>query len=104
MNFISAALLCALLPHQAYPFAPTSQQNNLLSRLSLRQSNPLEKQWNNNNEGLSTTSWSDFGCSTRLHMAFDTEKPTNIFDGPMALTKERDACGVGFIANTKSGG
>ena len=27
-----------------------------------------------------------------------------MFDGPMALTKERDACGVGFIANTKEGG
>jgi glutamate synthase (ferredoxin) len=24
-----------------------------------------------------------------------------MFDGPMALVKERDACGVGFIANTK---
>lgn len=25
---------------------------------------------------------------------------SNMFDGPMALVKERDACGVGFIANT----
>lgn len=41
---------------------------------------------------------------TSLYMAFDKEKPTNMFDGPMALTKERDACGVGFIANTKTGG
>jgi glutamate synthase domain-containing protein 1 len=37
-------------------------------------------------------------------MAFDSDKPSNMFDGPMALTRERDACGVGFIANTKSGG
>lgn len=38
-------------------------------------------------------------------MAFDsTAEESNIFDGPMALTKERDACGVGFIANTQSGG
>lgn len=37
-------------------------------------------------------------------MAFDDTKASNMFDGPMALTKERDACGVGFIANTKSGG
>jgi glutamate synthase (ferredoxin) len=36
-------------------------------------------------------------------MAFDKNKPTNMFDGPLALTKERDACGVGFIANTRSG-
>ena len=42
---------------------------------------------------------------TQLNMAFTgNEKDSNIFDGPMALTKERDACGVGFIANTKSGG
>jgi len=36
-------------------------------------------------------------------MAFDSTEESNIFDGPMALTKERDACGVGFIANTNSG-
>lgn len=38
-------------------------------------------------------------------MAFqNSEEDSNIFDGPLALTKERDACGVGFIANTQSGG
>ena len=44
--------------------------------------------------------------STGLWMAFDCKdsKSTNMFDGPLALTKERDACGVGFIANTQSGG
>ena len=37
-------------------------------------------------------------------MAFDTKgRPSNMFDGPAPLVKERDACGVGFIANTKSG-
>jgi hypothetical protein len=41
---------------------------------------------------------------TRLHMAFKSDRPTNMFDGPLALTQERDACGVGFIANTRSGG
>ena len=56
---------------------------------------------------FSGASWSNeeqYGCSTRLQMAFKTDEPTNMFDGPLALTKERDACGVGFIANTKSGG
>jgi len=33
-------------------------------------------------------------------MAFDASQGSNIYDGPMALTKERDACGVGFVANT----
>ena len=28
----------------------------------------------------------------------------NMFEGPTPLVKERDACGVGFIANTQSGG
>ena len=28
----------------------------------------------------------------------------NMFEGPAPIVKERDACGVGFIANTKSGG
>lgn len=36
-------------------------------------------------------------------MAFRTDKPTNMFDGPLPLVKERDACGVGFVANTQSG-
>jgi len=42
--------------------------------------------------------------STGLSMAFDLkDEDTNMFDGPLALAKERDACGVGFIANTQSG-
>lgn len=35
-------------------------------------------------------------------MAFPTDRASNMFDGPMALTKERDACGVGFIVNPKT--
>ena len=27
-----------------------------------------------------------------------------MFEGPTPLVKERDACGVGFIANTSEGG
>ncbi|MGK3735851.1 MAG: hypothetical protein ACI8RD_000706 [Bacillariaceae sp.] len=43
---------------------------------------------------------------SRLNMAFktSTDEQSNIFDGPMALTKERDACGVGFVSNTQNGG
>ena len=29
---------------------------------------------------------------------------SNMFEGPASLLKERDACGVGFIANTQNGG
>ena len=62
-------------------------------------------------QGFSTSSsWTDDSCRRNsggvdLSMAFhNSEDDSNIFDGPMALTKERDACGVGFIANTQSGG
>ena len=39
-------------------------------------------------------------------MAFKLEEgqTSNMFDGPLQLTKDRDACGVGFIANTNEGG
>ena len=40
---------------------------------------------------------------SRLDMAFDSSEGSNIYDGPMALTKERDACGVGFVSNTNEG-
>ena len=44
--------------------------------------------------------------SSALSMAFDLKdgQKSNMFDGPLPLLKERDACGVGFIANTQSGG
>jgi glutamate synthase (ferredoxin) len=29
---------------------------------------------------------------------------SNMFEGPAPLVRERDACGVGFIANTQEGG
>jgi glutamate synthase (ferredoxin) len=43
---------------------------------------------------------------TSLQMAFELKEgqTSNMFEGPSPLVKERDACGVGFIANTKTGG
>ena len=43
---------------------------------------------------------------TALQMAFELKEGqiSNMFEGPTPLVKERDACGVGFIANTKAGG
>lgn len=43
---------------------------------------------------------------TALQMAFELKEgqTSNMFEGPSPLVKERDACGVGFIANTKTGG
>lgn len=44
--------------------------------------------------------------STELRMAFPLKEgqTTNMFEGPATLTRERDACGVGFIVNTQHGG
>jgi hypothetical protein len=43
---------------------------------------------------------------TQLQMAFELKEGqvSNMFEGPAPLVKERDACGVGFIANTSTGG
>ena len=43
---------------------------------------------------------------TELKMAFHLKEGqvSNMFEGPAPLVKERDACGVGFIANTQNGG
>jgi len=44
--------------------------------------------------------------TTKLNMAFKLKEgqTSNMFEGPAPLVKERDACGVGFIANTENGG
>ena len=44
------------------------------------------------------------GSSTSLLMAFQSSQPSNMFDGPAPLVKERDACGVGFVANVNNSG
>lgn len=43
--------------------------------------------------------------TTALHAFRLKEGETeNMFEGPLPLVRERDACGVGFIANVNSGG
>ena len=92
--------LAASLPLAAMGFVPQSllqKGARINSGFASNNGNTASnKVVSNNDEGIMS--------KTRLQMAFNTEKPTNIFDGPLALTKERDACGVGFIANTQSGG
>ena len=94
------SLLGLVTPMVTVAFLPQSLKHSP-TQISLRNS------WRGKNTNTNTvTSWSqDEQCSfTQLNMAFVSDQPSNIFDGPMALTKERDACGVGFIANTKAGG
>jgi glutamate synthase (ferredoxin) len=97
MRVSNVCLFGLMAPVVAYAFVPQSLKSP--TKVSLR--NPQRI----NNEVGVPTPWSNDQCSfTQLDMAFDQSEPSNIFDGPLALTRERDACGVGFIANTKSGG
>lgn len=93
----------ALAPTLALAFVPESMKSS--RKISLRTSDFLRPQ--ESTYTTATTSWSssdkDQACSSTQLMAFPTDKPSNMFDGPLALVKERDACGVGFVANTKSG-
>jgi glutamate synthase (ferredoxin) len=97
MHLSQVAALLAL-PAFAYSFLPHATHS--ARRVALRSPH------NNVDKEVSLSQpWSNDECSfTQLNMAFDDSNPSNMFDGPMALTKERDACGVGFIANTQSGG
>jgi hypothetical protein len=91
-------------PVVAYAFLPQSLRSPTQQALRSNQQQQQQQRIKNDVE-VKTPYWSQDDCSfTQLNMAFDSDKPSNMFDGPMALTKERDACGVGFIANTKSGG
>eukprot|EP00804_Cyclotella_cryptica_P030228 CCRYP_017107-RB/>CCRYP_017107-RB protein AED:0.04 eAED:0.04 QI:372/1/1/1/1/1/3/87/1683 len=52
---------------------------------------------------------SDNEVDGRRHVALSAFRlpsgvESNMFEGPAPLVRERDACGVGFIANTKEGG
>ena len=105
MRFPSTFLGCVLAaPIVSNAFLPSSLLKQTPTSRSIIQTNDAQIQLPQHQQ--SPWSSSDYDCSmTQLNMAFTgSEKDSNIFDGPMALTKERDACGVGFIANTKSGG
>jgi len=57
------------------------------------------------NSRMSQENFQRSKAMTELQMAFDLKEGevSNMFEGPAPLVKERDACGVGFIANTSSG-
>ena len=96
MTFRSA-VLCALLVGTASAFQPasflTKKSTGLVRKI---QSEDVAQQH-------SSTS-SVKASSTSLLMAFQSSQPSNMFDGPAPLVKERDACGVGFVANVNNSG
>jgi hypothetical protein len=94
-------LVSLILPSVLEGFIPTSRYDYASVAIVQLQQQPLPS--------TRSCSWHNVICRRTLSlnrfMAFDSNtEDSNIFDGPMALTKERDACGVGFIANTQSGG
>jgi len=57
----------------------------------------------NGNRSFLSNNVAESESKTKLSMAWDNKgEKSTIFDGYSALTEERDACGVGFIANTNS--
>ena len=83
--------------------SPTSKTTSSSSSSAVMTQNQQQQQQQSINTRQQQSS--SFPTITNLNMAFKySEEESNIYDGPMALTKERDACGVGFIANTQSGG
>ena len=100
MKFPSGVVAIAVAPMAAMAFmqpgslrpsvrtSTTADLNNVNSKFGTRQNKAENK------------------AMSELKMAFNLKEgeTSNMFDGPTPLVKERDACGVGFIANTKNGG
>jgi hypothetical protein len=106
MKFLSStvsllSLSTILLTTTTLGFSPSHQSSvkNTAATTTASSSSPFRHEESFSSADRVNEPWS------RLNMAFkSTEEQSNIFDGPMALTKERDACGVGFVSNTQNGG
>lgn len=109
MQFLSStasllSLSTILLTTTTLGFSPSHHQSSVkntaaTTTTSTSSSSPFRHEESFSSADRVNEPWS------RLNMAFkSSEEQSNIFDGPMALTKERDACGVGFVSNTQNGG
>ena len=101
MKFSARVVALVAAPITALAFMQPIQLNKQVSRQS------PEKTFNYDfyvNSG-SNVARND-NLSSRLQMAFELKEgeTTNMFEGPLPITQERDACGVGFISNTQNGG
>jgi len=83
-------------PSTTLAFIPSSQQNAMKNAFGLQ--TKLTKQRHNT---IPNSSLID--VALRMGFTLEDGETSNMFDGPAPLVKERDACGVGFIANTKYG-
>lgn len=103
MKFSRAAVYAAVGITSCLAFAPSSTKSRLNNKVA---TNSKE----NTQNAFGSRALASFeapiavSLNTALHMAFETDRKSNIFEGPLALTQERDACGVGFVVNTSTGG
>ena len=95
MKFSAGVLAAIAAPMAAMAF----MQPSVTSKGVIRQAFDL-------NSRLSQEQFQRSKAMTELQMAFNLKEGevSNMFEGPAPLVKERDACGVGFISNTSSGG
>jgi len=96
MKFSAGVLAAIAGPMAAMAF----MQPTIQSRGAIRQDFDLNSRFSQEQQHFQRNK-----AMTELQMAFDLKEGevSNMFEGPAPLVKERDACGVGFIANTSSG-
>ena len=97
---LSSAAIAAFLTASSY-YTSTAFQTQQPRSLHLRRTT--------NTNGVNHVDSNDDTSNKKFVAALQAFKleegqQSNMFDGPRPLVKERDACGVGFIANTNSGG
>ena len=101
MRFSTGVVEALATPMLAWAFIQPTTRNSFT--FVQHQHNEYYSKSINNFYSISTSD--KLRTTTDLEMAFKLKEgeTSNMFDGPLALTRERDACGVGFIVNTKGG-
>ena len=84
-----ATALTAFLLHNSHSFTPSIRYTDVALT---------------NNAALGTTAERNAPLTKLQAFHLPEGQSSNMFEGPTPLVKERDACGVGFIANTSEGG
>jgi hypothetical protein len=103
MKVLASSLLLSAAPTSLVAFnAVPSLFSGLKTSTFVQPSAQPNQAWRNDNDArvhAQSASLSELNA-----FKLKEGQTPNMFDGPMSLTRERDACGVGFIANTQSGG
>ena len=86
--------------------AATASSSSYYSALAFQAFHAKRHQHHVASSSVASSSTSSATTTTSALAAFRLKdgETQNMFEGPLPLVKERDACGVGFIANVNSGG